>query len=300
VDLRRTSGWLECDSEAHKCVVNLAAFDAFIRRQLEASIPEDHDFSPQVLAAAERLCDGNIDLREINCEDHNGELRWHLHSTHLAVPSMLQFVESGAKEAKHVSATDRSEVIRTCLAVVRSATPLGKGKSVNPDLSFNANKILAILQSACAHAEPHVQWSRTQVDYACDSRLAAVHHSMKQGHFKNDRVDTKKARVDREGSKCKKPNAAQSKQTQQTLAAAVTGLIPYGKLSKARNMLDLEEELLFRGIPVEEIPPLISERKEMLKHLEIERLTAEGTKEDDAAKLKTFKKQSNAPFKTSD
>jgi len=45
---------------------------------------------------------------------------------------------------------------------------------------------------------------------------------------------------------------------------------------------------------------LISERKEMLKHLEIERLTAEGTKEDDAAKLKTFKKQSNAPFKTSD
>ena len=143
-------------------------------------------------------------------------------------------------------------------------------------------------------------FSGPTIKNAHNDRLTQVHHSLKQGHFKNICVETKKARVGAEGSTFKKPSAAQSKIQTQTLAAAVSGLIPCGKLAKARNMLDLEEELLFRGTPTAKLPPQITARKEMLKNLEVERLASEGVREEDAAKLKTFKKLSNAPFKLTD
>lgn len=278
VDCMRTKGYLEHYSEAHKETINLCAFDCFIRNQLEKQ-EQVVEHTPQVMAAAERLCLGTVNLRDINYDNDNGngELRWHLHSTYLPVASFLQFVESGVKEAKHASATDRSEIIRSCLAVIRSATPLGRTKSIDEKLSFLVNKTLAILQSAVDRSAPHEDWIDTQVDHSCDTRFDQVHYSLTKGHFHDARVNTKRARVDNEGSKFKRQNVNQ-KQKKQTLAAAVTGLIPYGKLAKARNMLDLEEELLFRGIPIEEIPTTVSERKEMLKNLEIERLTDEGVR----------------------
>jgi len=222
-----------------------------------------------------------------------------MHSAFLPVASMLQFVESGVKEAKCVSATDRSETIRSCLAVIRSATPLGKSKSIDQECSFLVNKVLAILESAIHRATPHCQWRADQVDRSYEARLAQVFYSMKQGHFRDERIDTKKSKVNELGSKHKKPNVNQGLK-KQTLTPAVTGLIPYGKLKKARNMLDLEEELLFRHVPIEEIPALFTHRKDMLQNLEIERLTEEGCREEDAAALKTFKKQSEAEFKVTD
>jgi len=296
VDDRRTSGKLYFISNAHGVEINLLKFDTFIRTQMETSV--NGEYTPLARAAAEQVIN-KVKLREINYSDDHGELRWYMHSTFLPVASMLQFVESGVKEAKYVSATDRSEVIRSCLAIIRSATPLGKSKLLQPELSFVVNKILGIIQSAIDRAEPHNQWKANQDDRWYDARMAQVFYSMKQGHFRDDRIDTKRAKVDDLGSKFKRPNIHQQPK-QQTLTAAVTGLIPYGKLTKGRNMLDLEEELLFRHVPIEEIPALISERKDMLRHLEIERLTAEGVREDDAARLKTFKKQSDAPFKLTD
>jgi len=293
IDDRRTSGKLYFKSETHKVEINLLKFDKFLQNHMLKTIVGE--CTPLARAAAERLC-GGAKLREINCTDAHGKIHWYMHATFLPVASMLQFVESGVNEAKCVSATDRSEVIRSCLAVVRSATPLGKAKSVDEDMSFLVNKTLAIIDSTIDRSTPHLQWKKDQVDNSCDARIAQVCYSMKQGHFRDERIETKKAKVDELGSKFKKPNIHQQRK-QQTLTAAVTGLIPYDKLTNARNMLDLEEELLFRYVPIDEIPAKISKKKDMLKNLEIERLTAEGVREDDASKLKTFKKQSDAPFK---
>ena len=297
VDNVRLTGRLIFNSTVHKQEINLLAFDCFIRNQLETI--DDYEYPPQVIAAAELLWQGTINLREINYGDEHADIRWFMHSTYLPVPSILQFVESGVKEAKYVSATDRSEAIRTCLAIIRSATPLGRHKSVDKQLSYNANKILGILLSASNRSDPHIEWERNQVENSYHDRLAQVHYSMKQGHFRDARVDTKKSKIDESGIKFKRPNVAQQPK-KQTLTSQVTGLIPYGKLTKTRNMLDLEEELLFRNVPIDELPTSVTERKAMLKNLEIERLTAEGIREEDAANLKTFKPQSNAPFRLTD
>jgi len=118
------------------------------------------------------------------------------------------------------------------------------------------------------------------------------------GHFEMDRIDAKKTRVEADGSKFKKQNVAQQTKQQQ-LQPAITGLIPYGKLVKARNMEDLRIEFLFRGVPEEEIPKKISDQKAKLKQLEFNRLLSfgmEGKAASEQAK-KYFMKLSTAPFK---
>ena len=297
-DLTRTTGRIECCATVHKEKINLIGFDNFIRLQLEKTDDGVEAYSPQAVAAAERILCG-VDFRMIDHSDDNGELRWAMQATYLPVASMLQFVESGVKEAKCVSATDRSEAVRSCMAIIRSGTPLGKDKSIEPDRSFVINKILAIIQSAIDRSEPHIDWIKGQAGNEYWQRYNQVHYLMKQGHFRDDRIESKRAGVDERGATFKRPNVHQQLKAQ-TLTSTVTGLTPCGKLKKARNMLDLEEELLFRHIPVEEISPLFTERKDMLKCCEIERLVEEGIREEDAANLKTFKKQSNAPFKLTD
>ena len=67
-------------------------------------------------------------------------------------------------------------------------------------------------------------------------------------------------------------------------------------------MDDLETELLFRGVEEDEMPSKISERKDLLKQLETDRLLSEGVPQQEAQALakKHFKKLSNAPFKLTD
>lgn len=189
------------------------------------------------------------------------------------------------------ASTDRSEQQRSCIAIIRSATPLGKEKKF-----ANQKKIQAIVGSAIQRANPHIQWKRN-ADYS--ERFARVSRALKEQHFSEERAEAKRAKVDATGDTYKPPNVYQQPR-QQDLTAAVSGLIPYGKLVKARNMADLEEELLFRHVPIEEIPKGITERKDMLKEMEDMRLTWEGVNPEDAVALKTFKKLSNAPFKLSD
>ena len=88
--------------------------------------------------------------------DH-GELRCYMQNTCLSLPSQTQFVERGVKDAKEVSSTDRSEQLRTCMAIIRSPSPLGKLKE-DPELSYNANKVLALVKSAEERARPHTVW----------------------------------------------------------------------------------------------------------------------------------------------
>jgi len=83
-----------------------------------------------------------------------------------------------------------------------------------------------------------------------EANFAVVKHTLlSAGHFKKDRVENKKTVVGDMGHTNKKRNATQ-KPTQQELAAAVSGKIPFGELLKAKHMDHLEAELLHRGVAV--------------------------------------------------
>ena len=151
-----------------------------------------------------------------------------------------------------------------------------------------------IIGSAINRANPHITWKRNDADGYKD-RFDRVKSALKETHFSQDRTQSKRSKVDDQGSKFKKQSANQEMKLQ-SKTAAVTGLIPYGKLVKAKHMEDLKVELIFRGVPEEEVPVSITERKELLKTLEGERMVMEGMNHDDAFALKTFKKQSRAPF----
>ena len=223
-----------------------------------------------------------------------------MHITHLLLPSHTQFVESGVKDAKEVASTDRSEQHRTWMAMTRLASPLGKSK-LDDDTSYNSSKIMALVNSSFDRAAPHEHWNKHQIDNAHSARLAQVQCSLKQGHFKHERIEAKKDNVESGGDKCKRPNVAQQVREQHQ-TAAVSGLVQFGKLVKARNMDDLKTELLHRGVANEAVPKSMTERKKMLQELESRRLVDEGMDESKASEQakRFFKKQSSAPFKTTD
>jgi len=231
-------------------------------------------------------------------QDH-GAIRLHMHETHLPLASQTQFVERGVKEAKYVSATDRSEEHRSSIAIVRSHTPLGKSKQ-DEDTSIVSSKVQALIESARSRASQHTLWQVNQEDMEHDQRINQIQHSLKQGHFKKERVDAKKSKVEEIGFKCKPLNAAQQAKPQ-TKTPEVSGLIPYGKLVQARNFDDLKRELEFRGIEPEDVPDLVSLRVKKLKELESKRLIEHDNMTPlDAAKHKAFKILSTAKFRLRD
>jgi len=128
-------------SAVHKrsfCLKMLAKF-------LQERIDNDAVCTQESNRAAEIVVDG-VDLRNFDHVDANAEIRLCMHSAFLPLPSQMQFVESGVKEAKYASSTDRSEELRSGIAIIRSATPLGKSK-LDDDTSCNSSNILAIVQS---------------------------------------------------------------------------------------------------------------------------------------------------------
>jgi len=158
------------------------------------------------------------------------------------------------------------------------------------------------MQSAFDRSTPHVKWRREQINNKCEARFALIHYALStQGHFKIERTEAKKANVDDKGIKFKRQNVAQRIQKPRHKTAAVSGLVPYGKLVQARNMEDLRIELLFRDIPEDAMPDSVTDRKDMLKLLEAERLMMDvGMPESDTINHKAFKKLSAAPFKLTD
>lgn len=179
------------------------------------------------------------------------------------------------------------------------STPLTRTKK-----DVNANRIKGLTQSVVDRSTPHVQWKREQIDYAYEARFAQILHALSsQCHFKIEQIDSKKANGEDKGIKYKYQNISQKMQKERYKTTAVTCLIPYGKLVKARNMDDLRIELLTRGVlvPADLVPDSVTERKQMLKQLEAERLMMEcGVPEADALAHAEFKKMLDAPFKLSD
>jgi len=169
----------------------------------------------------------------------------------------------------------------------------------------NKNKILSIIESATARTTPHKEWIRQQdEERKYDQRFNALLYSLsRQGHFRNERIDSKMLKVDNQGSTFKKQNKHQVKK-QQHMTHAVTGLIPYTKVTAKRNMQDIFTELQFRQWQLNyqgPIPKTMPLRKDFLRRLETIRLIEEESVPIGLAEEhKTFVIQSEAPFKLSD
>jgi len=294
------SGYIKFKSEVHNTEICLNLLYKFLQSELKEIGDTNGEYTPQAILAAELVLQG-VDMRSFDYVGNVGELRWHMHSTYLPLPHQTQFVESAVKEAKNVSATDRSEQMRTCLAIIRSPTPLTTKKIQDA----NKNKVLSIIQSAKDRTEPHQQWIDSQAeDNKYDQRFNTLVHALsKQGHFKNERIDTKKLKVDEQGTKFKKQNKKQ-KEKQQHVTSAVSGLLPYTKVTKKRNMDDIVTEILHRQWQLNyhgPIPNTMPLRKDLLRRLETIRLIEEDAMAVDAAASHTsFIIQSDAEFRTTD
>jgi len=288
----RMSGKIEYKSSVHGRTVDLKKLHAFLINRIQ-TLEDDTEHTEESRQASNLVING-ADMRSFDYTGHHGTVRLDMHSTYLPLASQTQFVEAIVKDAKHVAQTDRSEQHRSWLAIIRSATPLTKA-----DKDANAEKIKGIVSSALDRAAEHTRLIRTQVNNEHNSWFAACAYSLSsQGHFEQDRIDAKKTKVDTMGSKFKKPNQAQ-KTKQQHLMPAVTGLVPCGKLVKSRHMEDLKTELLYRGVKTEDVPKKITNRKQLLQELELNRLIEEGMEKPQAATQakKHFKVLSTAPFK---
>jgi len=280
---------IKLKSAAHGRTIRMDKFDVFLREQ----VPQDVvlDWPQDVRTAAQLVLDG-VDLRKTEYDGQVGILRLDLHKTYLALACQTQFVERMIKEAKHVSTTDRNEEHRTWLAIIRSATPLGRAKT-----DVTAERIRAIVNSTIKRVNLHVREEHTDEYKARFKRIVGL---LSNVHFKQERIQEKLDVVDNEGSKFKKLNVIQ-KTKQQHLTPAVTGLIPYGKIFQKRDghMEGLEAELVHRGMPIADVQTWkITARKDKLKQLEIQRLMEEGVPQKDAQSLgnKHFKVLSEFKF----
>jgi len=168
-------------------------------------------------------------------------------------------------------------------------------------VSYNANKILALINSARARSAPHAKWIEEQGDDSlCDQRFNAVSCSLKQGHFRDDRIEAKKTKVDEQGIKFKRPNVVQQTK-QQTRMPGLTGLIPHSKIALKAFMDDMFAEIRCRQAKLQHcrpIPNQVKKRKEFLQLLKSIRLIEEDNLPVEQARgNKAFKKQSDVTFR---
>ena len=288
----RLNGFIRFQSTTHRdCRFCLKAFNKFIRSQVW--LDNAAGYSQESKLAAELLLAG-IDLRTKDYTQVHGPLLYHMHCKHHSLPSQTQFVETGVKDAKHVSSTDRSEQTRTCMSIIRSVTPLGKTEQ-----DANANKIRSIISTTADRINPHI---RDRHDDGYKERFATLENTMtKAGHFQQLRLDKKNTSFDAKSVTYKRQNVSQQPKPQ-LQTPAMTGLIPFGKIfqTKAGHMAGLEVELLHRGELLEDVRKWkISARKDKLRQLETKRLVEEEAVDAKAAEeraKKYFKRLSTAVF----
>ena len=99
--------------------IELKQFYRFLKENIDSV--EQFECHEEAIEAA-KLIRNDIDMRSFDYEGSLGTLRFNMHAKYLPLPHQTQFVESAVKEAKLVSATDRSEQQRSCYAIIRSAT----------------------------------------------------------------------------------------------------------------------------------------------------------------------------------
>jgi len=297
VNEERLSGFILFKSTTHRGnTFCLKAFNKFIRSKV-ATLDNTAGYSHESKLAAQLLLAG-IDLRTKDYTQAHGPLLYHMHCKYFSVPSQTQFVETGVKDAKHVSSTDRSEQTRTCMSIIRSVTQLTKTEK-----DANANKIRAIVSTTAERISPHI---RNRHDDGYKERFAALEHTMtKAGHFQQLRLDKKKTTFDAKSVTYKRQNVAQQPKPQ-LQTPAITGLIPLGKIfqTKEGHMEGLEIELLHRGVSLNDVRQWkITARKDKLKQLETQRLIQEEGVDANAAEnraKKYFKRLSTAVFQFTD
>jgi hypothetical protein len=127
-----------------------------------------------------------------------------LYYMYLPLASHTQFVEAGVKEAKNVSITDRSEMLRSAYAVSRSARV-----HAIEDLRClkSTERIEALLKSTLKHHEDHETLKATDPDYL--ERIESIAKGMREEHFKQERVEKTTTAVLSKVNKNKKENALQ-------------------------------------------------------------------------------------------
>jgi hypothetical protein len=281
---------VEFASKVHFHNFHIPSFNAFLRSKVS---PTD-DYPPLALHAAQLLLDG-LDLRNMHDDAYRG-FKEYLYYNYLPLASQTQFVEAGVKEAKNVSPTDRSEMLRSAYAVSRSARV-----HCIDDLRClkSTERIEALINSALLHDdEQQQQLKSANPDYYYE-RITAIAKSMREDHFKQERLLKMKTAALRKVNKNKTENALQQK-TGVDRTHTSQGLFPYGKLVKRLHFDALKVELLFRGCcSEEEINDLtITQRKNRLKELEIERLEDFDAAAKDMA-TRAFKPLSGALFPAS-
>jgi len=165
----------------------------------------------------------------------------------------------------------------------------------------NRKKIVSILESARERATQHMELNRVQGD-EYEARFNQVVYSLSKGHYKVERIATKKANVDENGATFRKQNAAQQVR-HQTLMPAVTGLMPYKKVTAKRNKADMWMEIRHRQWQINFQGPVqkgMKERKTFLRRMETIRLIEEGVAIGAAVEHEAFLIQSEAEFRLSD
>jgi hypothetical protein len=214
---------------------------------------------------------------------------------YLPLASHTQFVEAGVKEAKNVSITDRSEMLRSAYAVSRSARV-----HAIEDLRClkSTERIEALLTSALKHHEDHETLKANSPDYL--ETIESIAKGMREEHFKQARVEKTTNAMLSKVNRNKKENALQQK-TGVDRTHTVEGLFPYGKLVKKLHFDALNTELLYRGCTEEEINDLtITQRKNKLKEIECERLNDHlASVAERQAATKAFRPLSGALFPAS-
>jgi hypothetical protein len=254
----------EFASKAHfDRTFDIQSFYTFISDQLNG----DQAYPAMAIYAAELLLQfDQLDLRDMDSVEYRG-VKEFLYYMYLPLASHTQFVEAGVKEAKNVSITDRSEMLRSAYAVSRSARV-----HAIEDLRClkSTERIEALLKSALKHHGDHETLKTNDANYL--ERIESIAKGMREEHFKQERVEKAATAVLSKVNKNKKENALQQK-TGVDRTHAVEGLFPYGKLVKKLHFDALKQELLFRGCSEQEVNDLtITQRKNKLKELEIERL----------------------------
>jgi hypothetical protein len=249
---------------------NILKFDAFVRSKLTAD--NDEQYYPLVRMAAEELLKGQIDLRDMDNEDPvTAPISNFLYHMYLPLASHTQFVEAGVKEAKNVSTTDRSEMLRSAYAVCRAAR-----LHCIDDLRClsSTNRIEALLSSAIHHCEDHEALKALDEEY--DARIEDIADLMRENHFRHERVENEKQEALNKANKNKVENAMQ-KRTGVEQTAAVAGIVRYGNL-RVHHLDAIKVELLARGCTEEEVSAMknLTAFKNKLKEMELARVIDNG------------------------
>jgi hypothetical protein len=276
-------------SQVHDRSIHIPSFFEFIRSKAQPNAT----YQALSLEVAERLLeDPYFDLRDMDELGADKALKEYMYYRYLPLPSHTQFVEAGVKEAKNVSLTDRSEQLRSAYTVIRSA----RVHNIDDLWGLSSTqRIEALFLNALEHDEDQEELRLFYPDYK--DRVQDIARTMRQDHFKQERVEKLQQTALAKLHKNKKENQLQKK-TGVDRTHAMEGLFPYGKIVQALHFNALKEELLFRGCIEDEVDKMkVTDRKNKLKELEIKRVADNGgdASQKDAA-TKAFKPLSNALF----